>query len=90
MNITSALWDVIEKHEVSGLDKNDDRLPSVICIACRLKLKEYSEDDFNIVIDVFDYSKLGGLAPQTRANPSCVCMVCMIATSLPPRSRPLK
>ena len=70
------MYGLIKEHLVVGLDRNDRRLPKVICASCRRILYFYAKEDFTRTISLFDYSKLNTLRPITHSNPDCSCHVC--------------
>ena len=82
-NITPNDWEKLNTFFVSGLDPNDERLPSVLCIACRTIVRNTTSCDHLSAIEIFDYSRLNQLKPITRNSSSCECTVCLIGRSTP-------
>ena len=79
--LNQKYYDLIDTFVVSGLDKNDNRLPQVICSTCKRVLAANCRGDFSRKINDFDYSKLPQIKPSTRLSEGgdCICFVCQIA-----------
>ncbi|OAF65284.1 hypothetical protein A3Q56_07000 [Intoshia linei] len=57
-----------------GIDKNDDRLPNVICSNCQKIVHEYGNGIFSRKIEIFDYFKRNTRSSQ---NKTCSCTICL-------------
>ena len=57
--INSKQWETIEKYLVSGLNREDERLPKVLCSTCRLAVSEYArgifDRDINSLLTILFY-----------------------------------
>jgi uncharacterized CHY-type Zn-finger protein len=80
--VTDNLHSLIERHAMTGYDRDDWRLPTAICGTCRSILIRKERGDCSAEIEVFDYSEIGAL-PRTRSQTSagCECTICAIARS---------
>lgn len=76
--INSKQWETIEKYLVSGLNREDERLPKVLCSTCRLAVSEYARGIFDRDINLFDHSKVEGSSLITRDH---TCLVCEIGSA---------
>ena len=76
--ISDQHYNTIERFVVGGLDKNDPRLPKVLCMSCIRVLYYHEENEFSRTIKVFDYSKLRDIKTITRSKCDCSCYVCAI------------
>ena len=83
MLLTDRYYSIIERLVVSGLDKNDPRLPKALCASCKRILNFYDEGKFTRTIEVFDYAQLASLRPNTRSNSDCYCYVCTVGRHSP-------
>ena len=68
---------MIQRHLISGYDKNDERLPSGICGTCRVTLMEYSHGNFKRDIHLFDHSKVNfSYQTRSKSQQKCECLIC--------------
>lgn len=81
--ISTNTWMIIEEFVIDGLDRNDERLPTVLCNSCRKVTSDYGRGIFTREIDLFDHSLLGPVPARTRSSTSCSCLVCATAASIP-------
>lgn len=83
--INEAQRDIIENHVISGLSLLDERLPTVLCVSCRITINKYRNNDFSVSLKdtIYDYSKLNSLQTVTRTSPTCSCVICYIGRSTP-------
>lgn len=78
--INDKQWDLIERFVISGLDRHDSRLPTVLCETCNRVLTEYGRGVFNRKIQLFDHSRITAGTPMvTREH---TCLVCEIGSSM--------
>lgn len=77
--LSNTLYELFDRFIASGLDKNDPRLPKVICSSCKRALYCFQKDDFRRTVEVFDYSKLSSPTHITRLSSECACYVCNVA-----------
>lgn len=83
-NMTNRCKSLIKEFCFDGHDnfEDDNRLPTVLCSNCYTIINEYGRGIFQHSIDMFDYSTLGAIRPQTRSAPElCECYVCKVARS---------
>ncbi|OAF65721.1 hypothetical protein A3Q56_06572 [Intoshia linei] len=62
------------------IDKNDDRLPNVICSNCQKIVHEYGNGIFSRKIEIFDHFKVTiNFKRNTRSslNKTCSCTICL-------------
>ena len=71
-------WNAIEKYIVCGLNREDERLPKVLCASCSYTVNDYSKGIFVKRINVFDHSQIRGSSLITRDH---TCLVCDIASA---------
>ena len=78
--VTDNQRELINAYLVSGLSKNDDRLPRALCTTCRLRVSELPVGGTGQA-NVFDHSILNDLRPITRGSSICECLVCKVGRS---------
>ncbi|OAF71693.1 hypothetical protein A3Q56_00529 [Intoshia linei] len=78
--ISTLVWSLVELYFDQGIDKNDDRLPNVICSNCQKIVHEYENDIFSRKIENFDYFKLTINSKRnirSSLNKTCLCTICL-------------
>ena len=64
--ITLKQRQLVDTHVVSGLELNDNRLPTHLCVKCRCILYMHEKGDFSKRINVFNYSSIVPPQPKNR------------------------
>ena len=78
--ITDRQYNLISEFVFHGFDRDDWRLPTVICGTCRLVLGEYANGKFTRKLSVYDHSEVGRHQYHTRSRyTNCDCLVCTIS-----------
>ena len=85
--ITDAIYIGIQEHVVDGLDRNDERLPVVLCGTCYMAVCEMRKGIFGRKLEIFDHSKIATSrvtrSVSTMALQQCTCIVYEVAKSVP-------
>ena len=80
--ISDVIWNSIQKYVVDGLDRTDDRLPSMLCNTCHKAVCELNKGQGRSRrISVYDHSKI--TTSRVTRSSECKCVVCEVATSMP-------
>ncbi|OAF64726.1 hypothetical protein A3Q56_07564 [Intoshia linei] len=79
-SISTCVCSLVELYFDQGIDKNDDRLPNVICSNCQIIVHEYGNGIFSRKIEIFDHTKLTINSKRnirSSLNKTCSCTICL-------------
>lgn len=80
--VSRNVEEIVQKHFVPNINRNDVNFPLAICGTCRLAIIDIQKtNNVNRNIKLFDYNNIKKVRVQTRNIDCCDCTICKIARS---------